>query len=211
MPPMQRFNKEDVLNTAFQLVREQGIENLNAKNIAKMLNSSTQPIYSYYENMADLKADLFNMVCECHNRCFDKVEPGKNLFVNIGMAYIDFAIDEPNLFRMMFMAQGFSGKKLTDFCTDDDDDCNESLRNMIFRQYDFSSTDVNRIFLDIWLYAHGIASMLALNQLPTPRSEIEAMLENMYNLLLKQVKKKSILTTNQTNAHKQEGKRRKRK
>ena len=190
MPPRQKFSKEDILNTAFKLVREKGIENLSVQNISKMLNSSTQPIYSYYENMADLKADLFDMVCQCHMRCFDKVETGKKLFVNIGMAYIDFAIEEPNLFRMMFMSQGFTGKKLTNLFSDEDDDCNEHLQEAIAREYDLASTDVNRVFLDIWLYAHGIASMLALNQLPTPRKEIEAMLENMYGLLLKQIKRR---------------------
>jgi len=184
MSPKQKFSKEDVLKTAFTLVREQGIDALNARGIAKMLRSSTQPVFSYYENMADLKADLFAMVNEYHSRYFDKVETDENLFVNIGMAYIDFAIEEPNLFRMMFMSNGFSGTTLSDFFTNCNDGCNEHLTNAISKVVDPNLPESNRMFIDIWLYAHGIASMLVMNQLPTPRGEIESMLKNMYSLLI---------------------------
>jgi len=183
MPPTQRFSKEDILNTAFQLVREQGFENLNARNIAKMLNSSTQPVFSYYENMTELKTDLFAMVNEYHSRYFDKVETDENLFVHIGMAYIDFAIEEPNFFRLLFMSNGFSGTGLNDFFVDYGYDCNDRLFNAISQVVDPNLPESNRMFIDIWLYAHGIASMLVMNTLPTPRSEIKSMLENMYDLL----------------------------
>jgi hypothetical protein len=136
--------------------------------------------------MADLRADLFDKVNECHNRYFDKVEAGENLLVNIGMAYVDFAIEEPNLFRMLFMSHGFSGKKLTDFfsfCDDSPNKCNTNLENILSKSYDITLQETKRISIDIWLYAHGIASMLATNQLSTPRSEIKSMLKNMYAIL----------------------------
>ena len=186
MAPRQKFSKEEVLNTAFRLVREQGVEMLNARNIAKLLDSSTQPIFSYYENMADLKTDVFLMVKEFHSRCLNDVETDENLLLNIGMAYIDFAIEEPNLFKMMFMSNGFSGIKIGDFFTAFDDGCNEHLELAISKTFDLKLPEIYSMFIDIWLYAHGIASMLAMNQLPTPRSEIESMVKNMYNLLVKQ-------------------------
>jgi len=187
MPPKQRFSKEEVLNTAFKLVREKGVESLNARNVAKMLDSSTQPIFSYYENMADLKADLFLMVKEFHSRYLDKVETEGDLLLNIGMAYIDFAIEEPNLFKLMFMSNGFSGMKIGDFFSAFDDGCNKHLENALSDTFEFKLPEAYPIFIDIWLYAHGIASMLVMNQLPTPRSEIESMLRNMYDMLQKQM------------------------
>ena len=199
MPPKQKFAKKDVLKAAFQLVREQGIENLNARNIAKMLNSSTQPVFSHYKNMDDLKADLFTMVSEHNNSYFFKINlsdaslTGKNLLVNIGMAYIDFALDEPNLFRLMFLSRNFTGKTLSDFFSFFDhyeyEEPYTPLEKAINELYDIDSPETMRMFIDIWLYAHGIASMLALNQLPTPRSEIEAMLKNMYDMIAEKNKK----------------------
>jgi predicted aldo/keto reductase-like oxidoreductase len=61
MPPKQKFTKEDILETAFAIVREQGIENLNVRNIARRLDSSTQPVFSFFENMAELKTAVFQM------------------------------------------------------------------------------------------------------------------------------------------------------
>ena len=190
MPPTQKFNKEDILKAAFRLVQEQGFEKLNARNIAKILNSSTRPIYSYYKNMADLKADLFIMVSNYNGSFFDRLKIDKDLLANIGMIYIDFAIEEPNLFRMMFMTNSVSGVKLINFFSYIGDNCNKNLEKALSGAYDMKSEKTKNMLIDLWIYSHGIASMLATNQLPTPRNEIEAMLKNMCNLLSKQAKRK---------------------
>ena len=184
MPPKQKFSKEEILKVAFQLVREEGIDNLNARSLAKKLNSSTQPIFTYYKNMADLQSDLFEMVAKYNSSYFNELKPGDGILANIGMAYIDFALDEPNLFRMMFMSNGFSGIKLGDFFMAMDDDCNEHLMNILPNAFDMELPETNNMFIDMWLYAHGIATMLVTNQLPTPRQEIETMMKNMCHLLL---------------------------
>jgi len=55
VPPKTRFSQEDIINAAFEVVRSQGMDALSARNIAKQLNSSTQPIYSYLESMKNLQ------------------------------------------------------------------------------------------------------------------------------------------------------------
>ena len=184
MPPKQKFSKEEVLKTAFQLVREEGIDNLNARRLAKILNASTQPIFTYYNTMTDLQSDLFEMVSKYNSSYFNRVKADEDILANIGMTYIDFAIEEPNLFRMMFMSNGFSGRKLGDFFTAMDDDCNEHLMNILPQSFNMESAETNSMFIDMWLYAHGIATMLVMNQLPTLRTEIESMMKNMCRLLI---------------------------
>ena len=181
MPPKPKFNKELVLETAFQLVREQGVENLNARSIAKMLNSSVQPVFSYYENMADLKTDLFAMVNEYHSRYFDKVVSDENFFSNVGLAYICFAIEEPNLFKLLFMTNSFEGMQLNQFVSGE---CNEHITDAIPDGFNQSISESNPVFTDMWLYAHGIASMIVMNQISFERSEIESMIKNMFSLLV---------------------------
>jgi AcrR family transcriptional regulator len=180
MPPKQKITKQDILNTAFQIVRESGEDSINARSIAHALNCSTQPVFSYYANMADLKADVFAMASRYHNEYFNKVEDNENIFVNVGMAYIDFALKEPNLFRLLFMSDGFAGKTMDTFVTDD---CNEHIINSIPKTIDQNSDEAARMFTDMWLYAHGIASLLVNNQLQINRSEIEAMVKNMFNMI----------------------------
>jgi AcrR family transcriptional regulator len=182
MPPKQRFKKEDILKTAFQLVREQGIDNLNVRSIAKMLHSSTQPVFSCYENMADLKADLLALVKEYQDRYVCNAESGENLFLNVGMAYVDFAIEEPNLFKMLYMSNSLALKSLYDLAAycDENDPLSQSIPE-----------ESNRIYTDMWLYAHGIASMIVMNQLSIDRNEIKSMIKNMHDMLTgKQLREK---------------------
>ena len=181
MPPNQKFSKAVVLEAAFQLVQEQGIESLNARSIADKLGSSIQPVFGYYKNMADLKDDLFAMANTYHSSYFDKVDVSNNLFLQVGLAYVDFAIEEPNIFKLLFMSNGFDGKKLDAFMTDDD--CNEHITNAIPSAFTQSMEASSRVFTDMWLYVHGIASMVVMNQLSFNKSEIETMIKNMCWLL----------------------------
>ena len=56
--PKQRITKEMVINTAFELARTGGMEQVLVKTIAEKLGCSVQPIYSYCNNMGELRRDI---------------------------------------------------------------------------------------------------------------------------------------------------------
>ncbi|MDD4346722.1 MAG: hypothetical protein PHZ11_07540 [Desulfitobacteriaceae bacterium] len=167
------------MQTAFGLVRENGINGLSARNVAQALRCSTQPIFSYYANMAELKADVFITANQYYSEYFNKVESDEKILMNVVMAYIDFALEEPNLFCLLFMSDVLSGKKLSEFV---EDDCKEIIKSGIPPWIDRDFDVANRMFTDMWFYAHGIASMLVANQLSIKRNEIQAMVKNMWLL-----------------------------
>ena len=49
MPPVQKTGKDEIINAAFSIVKEEGFYNLNARAIAKKLGVSTQPIFSNFK------------------------------------------------------------------------------------------------------------------------------------------------------------------
>lgn len=51
MPSRTKVNKEDIIIACFELVRKNGIDYLNARNIAQNLNCLVQPIFSNFKNM----------------------------------------------------------------------------------------------------------------------------------------------------------------
>ena len=55
MPPKVRITKAQILEGAVALVRRCGADALNARELAKQLECSTQPIFSNFENMEQLK------------------------------------------------------------------------------------------------------------------------------------------------------------
>jgi hypothetical protein len=181
MPPLQKITKDDILQTAFNIVRESGPENLNARSIAKALNCSTQPVFSCYANMADLKADVFAMADQYHTDYFNRVEVGEDFFLNIGLAYVDFALEEPNLFRLLFMSNGFSGINLGEFVMND---CSDHLTRNMPNFIDRHSDATNALFTDMWLYMHGVSTMLVMNQLKISKEEIREMLARVIHSLI---------------------------
>ena len=44
MPPKVKVTKDMVIDAAFEIAREAGAENINARTVAKKLNCSTQPV-----------------------------------------------------------------------------------------------------------------------------------------------------------------------
>ena len=54
MPPKVKITKEDIIRTAVDLVRQRGIDAINARAIATALSCSTQPIFSNFATMDEL-------------------------------------------------------------------------------------------------------------------------------------------------------------
>lgn len=62
MPPRTVFKKEDVLNVAYAIVKKEGFEGLNARRIAKELNSSVHPIFRHFTDMEELKKAVYKKI-----------------------------------------------------------------------------------------------------------------------------------------------------
>lgn len=56
MPPKIKVTRESIVATAVDLVRSEGAQALNARRIAAALGCSTQPIFSNFAVMDELKA-----------------------------------------------------------------------------------------------------------------------------------------------------------
>ena len=54
--------KSQILETAYQVVKTEGFEGFTARNIAKKMDCSTQPIYLEFKNMDDLKQELVEKI-----------------------------------------------------------------------------------------------------------------------------------------------------
>jgi len=73
MPPKQTITIEMIVDVAFILVRKQGISALSARNIAKALNCSTQPVYSCFSTMASLEKIVIQRAAAFVQNALDKM------------------------------------------------------------------------------------------------------------------------------------------
>lgn len=96
------FTREDIVEAAFQVVRNQGRKKLSARTIANELNSSTMPIYSTINSMKELEQEIGQKFTELLLQYCLTPWTG-NFLVDMSFGYVRFAKDEKELFRIMFL------------------------------------------------------------------------------------------------------------
>ena len=102
--------KEAIIEGAFRLIREKGHEALTARSLAAFLGCSTQPIMYQFPNLELLKELTYQKTDAFHT---EYLLAGDDL-LEIGLRYIRFAEEEPQLFRFLFQSGRFSGLSLED-------------------------------------------------------------------------------------------------
>ena len=68
MPPKVKVTKEMVLNAAFEITRAEGIEAVNAKNVAAYLKCSTQPVMYNFATIEEQKLAVLDQAFEYMKR-----------------------------------------------------------------------------------------------------------------------------------------------
>jgi AcrR family transcriptional regulator len=177
MPPKAIVSKDDILKVAFQLTRKYGFNFVNARSIAKELGCSTHPIFRAYANMSELKKDLFGYIEKFYNQFMENRMTSSDLFLSIGLAYIQFARTECNLFHMLFMAQNFELNDLMDLINQED---NREIIRGITLSSGLDEAGAKELYLNIWLFTHGIATMVSMNNVRLSDEQIGRMLKEAY-------------------------------
>ncbi len=99
MPPKIKYRKEDIIDAAFNLVRKSGWKGLSARSIAKELNASTGPIYSYLDSMKDLDEEVVGKAMELFTEYIINTKQTGDKWIDHGIGYTLFAKHEHHLFR----------------------------------------------------------------------------------------------------------------
>ena len=182
MPPKVKITREDIVNAAVEIVRSQGPQAINARTVAAALNCSTQPVFSNFAAMDALrlavveKADLL-----CGEYIRREVERGDYpAYKASGMAYIRFAREESELFKLLYMR---------DRTKETDTPETEMTRQIwrIIRSNTGLDEDVTKLFhLEMWACSHGIATMLATKYIDLDEELCSRILTDTYLGLRKQ-------------------------
>lgn len=180
MPPKAVVNKEDILNAALRIVRERGMENVNARSLAKELNCSTRPLFRIYENMEDLKKDLFAYADKYLGDYLVNFKSNYDSpLINIGLAYVEFAQKERNVFRLIYLSNNFSYTDFRDFIFDGK---GEDIFSCISGKgtTDLNHTERENLYFQALIYSHGLATLVATNDIEFPQEVLVNLLTNAY-------------------------------
>jgi len=178
MPPKIKITEEAILDAALELTREKGIASVNAREVAKALGCSIQPVFRNFQSMDNLKKDLYKKAENIYGDYTNRGMEGHRIpFLGFGMAYIDFAKKEKNLFKLLFMSDEFKDKSIIDMIKEEG---NQSIVGMVSSMTGLCRDKAEQLFMDIWLMTHGIASLVATNDLEVSEEQIAKILKDSF-------------------------------
>ena len=160
MPPIVRFSREAVLNAAYQLIRREGPHALNARAVAKELGGSTQPIFRLFSGMEELKQAVTELALTTWKDCLRERLLGSAFpYLTIGMSFLLFARDEPELFKLLFMRDRVSDGSCTDY------NVNWGIP-LIEDSVKVDMETARKLYERNWLYCYGLAVSIATKYIP---------------------------------------------
>ena len=178
MPAKAKVTREMIVDAAFAVARETGAENINARTVSDRLHCSTQPVMYHFATIEALKRTVYAKADLYHSEYLMNMKrPTKGAALGIGMNYIRFAIEEPHLFRFLFQSDYFSGKTLLELI--DAEELSPVLSAMQGAS-GLSMAQTKRVFLTVFLFVHGYASIIANNSLQYDEALINSQLEQAY-------------------------------
>ena len=189
MPAKTKVTKEMIIDAAFAVARETGVETISARTVSERLHCSTQPVMYHFATIDELKRTVYAKADLYHSEYLMNIKkPQKGAALGIGMNYIRFAIEEPHLFRFLFQSDYFSGKTLIELI--DAEELTPVLSAMQ-RALGVGMEQTKSIFLTVFLFAHGYASIIANNSLKYDEELINSQLELAYRGAILAAQKKT--------------------
>ena len=182
MPPKVKITREAIIDKAVDVVRISGASGINARTIASLLGCSTQPIFSNFATMGELVLAVAEKADSLYREYLQKeIERGKYPpYKATGMAYIRFAKEERELFKLLFMRDRAGEPIPQEFVIDN------QMETIIQQTTGFKKEKMQLFHLEMWAYVHGIATMFATGFLDMDWELVSKMLTDAYLGLRKQ-------------------------
>lgn len=178
MPPKPKITKDMILDAAMEVAREEGAENINARTVSEKLNCSTQPVMYHFATIEELKKAVYTKIDRFHTEYLMNMErQQKGVMLGIGLNYIRFAIEEPNLFRFLFQSGFAATNSLLEMI---DSEELKPILSVMQKAMEMNIKQTKEVFLTIALFAHGYASIIANNSLEYDEELVATHLERAY-------------------------------
>ena len=185
MPPKTKITKEMIVQAAVEVATQSGYEAINARTVSERLHCSTQPVMYHFSTIEAMKRAAYARIDQMHTDYMMTTSPQCDPLLGIGLNYIRFAVEEPQLFRFLFQSGYARENSLLEMM--DSEDLIPVLAAMQ-EGAGLSMEKTKQVFLTVALFAHGYASIIANNGLEYDEPLIAKHLEQAWNGALLAVK-----------------------
>lgn len=185
MAPRNKFTREEMVEAAVRVVREKGIDALTAKALASELGVSTQPVFTCFHTIEEAKREVRTAAERMYDSYMEEGLHMKVPFLGVGMQYINFAKEEPQLYRMLFLTTSEDGSSsVMDALHHSQNLVRESLQ----QTYHIDAQTADRYYRDMWLVVHSLATLVVTGGCPYSEEEMGHILTGFSVSLCKSIK-----------------------
>ncbi len=185
MAPKSKFTKAEMVEAALQVVRAKGLGGLTAKTVANELGTSTQPVFTCFGSMDAVKQEVYAAAVQVYDGYAEAGLKAERPFLGVGMQYIRFAREEPELYRLLFLSrtqgQGYSAMESMEHLQ-------ALVRPTLMEVYQITAEEADIYFRDLWFVAHSLATLIVTGDCPYSDREIGQILTGFSISICKSMK-----------------------
>lgn len=176
------LSKDEIVLKATDIVARDGWDSLNARGLAKELNMSTKPLYRIFKGMDEVKDLVYDNIYKFYGEFVTSRIDKEKALITLCVAYVEFAQLHKNLFKTLFLSNNLSWKSIDSVL---DEKWNQSAIVNLVNKHGFTFDGAKTLFMHIWLYSNGLATLLATNDMHLESNEIIKRIVTVYKDLVK--------------------------
>lgn len=171
MPPKPKSTREEIAAAAFGIIKKDGLSALTARNLGKQLNASAGSIFTVFPSMEDVKLAARELALKEYKEYISDYREYTPAFKRIGMMMVSYGINEPELFKLLFM-QEHRGETGFQSSLHDLGDVADVCIGLIEHDYSMTNEQAALLFEQLWVQAYGLGSMCAMGVCNLTEDEI---------------------------------------
>lgn len=177
MARKEMITKDRILETAFELARSEGIENVTARKLAAKIGCSTQPIFRVYANMNELYEEIYQKAIDSFGDYYENFKSEVDTpFIHLGLAYINYAKEENRLFQLLFQSANRGDRGLFELLNGK----TGAVSREISKAAASGCQNPSGLFMKMWIFIHGCACMVLTGDYDLTEEETVDLLKDIY-------------------------------
>lgn len=172
---------EQIITAAFAVTKEEGFEGLTARKLAHYMGCSTQPIFRVYSSMEELYDVIYELIIKDFAQFYQSYHKTEEIpFVDLGLAYIQYAKEVPQFFSILFLKPKRCNKGLYELLNGADG----NLLREINKAAANGAKNPSELFMKMWIFIHGAACMVITGDYDLSDAQTVQLLKENYHSYL---------------------------
>ena len=171
MPPSVKFQKKEIVGAAVNIARKKGIDAVTAREVAKELQVSVGPIFTWYGSMDELRHDVYVQAKDLYRDYIERGLTHQVPFLGVWQQYLYFAREEPELYRLLFLTRPGS---VSGGATEALKLSQDLVRDSVMKTYPMDAHTADCYIRDLWLVSCSFATLVVTDSCPYTDEEIFA-------------------------------------